>query len=220
MKNHAALAALSGLLALGGPVAPVDAGTRSPAVKEWRGPEIWRGDVAAFEAADLAEFPSPGAFLFAGSSSIRMWDLKRYFPGLRTLNRAFGGAYISDCVYYADRIVYPYKPGLIVFYAGDNDIADGKPPAGVAADFNIFMNRAGKNLPGVPVVYISIKPSPARRDFWPKMREANRLIEANCAKRSSCRFLDVSGKMLAANGSPDPGLFMPDGLHLNDKGYR
>jgi len=28
--------------------------------------------------------------------------------------------------YFADRIVLPYKPKVIAFYAGDNDVAKGK----------------------------------------------------------------------------------------------
>ena len=74
--------------------------------------------------------------VFVGSSSIRMWEtLEADFPGLPVLNRGFGGSELSDVVRFADRIVVPYKPRVVVVYAGDNDLAAGKTPAQVFADF-------------------------------------------------------------------------------------
>jgi len=184
-----------------------------------RGPEVWENDIAEFIRLDAAAFPPENAILFLGSSSIRMWDLAGSFPGLKTINRGFGGSYISDVAHYADRIIFPYSPRLIVFYAGDNDIADNKPPAALEADFNEFLRKIRERLPLAPVIYISIKPSPARWALWPEMREANSRIEASCARRAGCRFLRVDAAMLGRDGLPDPALFLEDGLHLNEKGY-
>jgi len=195
-------------------------GAHGPAATAWRGPEIWQKDIAAFARADEADFPPANSILFIGSSSIRMWDLKKYFPGISAINRGFGGSYISDSVYYADKIAAPYKPRLIVFYAGDNDIADNKPPARLAADLEDFLAAVRKQLPQVPVIYISIKPSLARWRLWPKIQEANELLKASCRRRPLCRFIDVGAAMLGSDGKPNAELFMPDGLHLNDKGYR
>ena len=44
---------------------------------------------------------------------------------------------------YADRIVWPYEPRLIVFYAGDNDLHAGKTPEEVA-DQAAFVPRGGE----------------------------------------------------------------------------
>jgi lysophospholipase L1-like esterase len=149
-----------------------------------------------------------------------MWDLKKYFPELSVINRGFGGSYISDSSNYADIIAAPYKPRLIVFYAGDNDIADSKPPKRVANDFNFFMGSVRFKLPQVPIVFISIKPSPGRWPLWEKMQEANGLIKTLCELKQPCRFLDVGPAMLGSNGKPRPELFQPDGLHMTDQGYR
>ena len=190
---------------------------RPPAA--WRGPEIWEPDIAGFAKADEAGFPPANAVLFMGSSSIRLWDLKKYFPGLSAVNRGFGGSYISDSAYYASRIAVPYKPRLILFYSGDNDIADNKPPDRLAADFEGFLAAAREKSPRLPVIYISIKPSPARWALWPKMREANGLIEASCLRQPPCSYLDVGKAMLDGDGKVRTELFMQDGLHLNGQGY-
>jgi len=191
-----------------------------PAAAAWRGPEVWQNDIADFAKTDETELLPANAVLFMGSSSIRMWDVKKYFPALSVINRGFGGSYISDSTFYAGKIAVPYKPRLIVFYAGDNDITDNKPPELVVADFKAFLNAIGGKLPRVPVIYISIKPSLARWALWSKMREANGLIQTLCEGRPDCRFLDVAPAMLGKDGAPRAELFQADGLHLSDQGYR
>ena len=88
----------------------------------------WEKEIAAFEAADQKQPPPKGGIVFVGSSSIRLWDVKKSFPGLPVINRGFGGSQIEDSTHFAERIVFPYEPCAVVFYAGDNDIASGKSP--------------------------------------------------------------------------------------------
>src|SRR5258707_5621029 len=82
----------------------------------------WEKDIAAFEAQDKEKAPPKQAVVFVGSSSIRLWNLKKSFPDLDVINRGFGGSRIADSVHFADRLIVQYKPRLVVFYAGDNDI--------------------------------------------------------------------------------------------------
>jgi len=88
--------------------------------------EHWEKNIQAFEQWDSKNSYPDDAVLFVGSSSIVMWKTRDYFPGLKVINRGFGGSQIAEVSYFADRIVFPYKPKAIVFYAGDNDIAKGK----------------------------------------------------------------------------------------------
>ena len=55
--------------------------------------------------------------LFVGSSTIVFSDPQRWFPDLKPLNRGFGGSFISDSVYYAERIIVFYEPRVIVFHS-------------------------------------------------------------------------------------------------------
>src|SRR5271154_5358846 len=85
---------------------------------------VFEADIRKFEAADAVNPPRPGGIVFVGSSSIVRWKtLAQDFPGYNVINRGFGGSEISDSVRFADRIVTPYKPKMIVFFAGTNDIA-------------------------------------------------------------------------------------------------
>ena len=110
-------------------------------------PERWESAIRQFESADKSQFPDQVDVLFLGSSSIKLWDLGKYFPGRQTLNRGFGGSQISDSLYYADRLVFPYSPSTIVFYAGDNDIAAGKSPQTVFRDYQAFVEKIHRQWP-------------------------------------------------------------------------
>jgi lysophospholipase L1-like esterase len=180
----------------------------------------WEPDVQRFEAADRERPPAAGGVVFVGSSSIRLWpDLERDFPGVALINRGFGGSELDDVVGLADRIVVPYRPRLVVLYAGDNDLAAGRSPAQVFDDFRSFVALVRRELPGTRVAYISIKPSPSRWALVDRVREANRLIRDYTRSDSSLVFVDVFTPMLDASGQPRGELFVEDGLHMSAAGY-
>lgn len=86
----------------------------------------WEPEIKAFEASDKTNPPPKHAILFVGSSSIRMWKtLAKDLSDKQVINRGFGGSHIADSAALAERIIFPYEPKQIVFYAGDNDLAKG-----------------------------------------------------------------------------------------------
>lgn len=177
-------------------------------------------EIAAFEAADRKAPPPRDAVLFVGSSTIRMWTtLAGDFPKLKVINRGFGGSQIADSVRYADRIITPYHPSRVVLYAGDNDLAAGKTPQQVLADFKALVEKVRVAQGDVPVTFISIKPSIARWKLIDQIREANRLVETYARSQKGVDFIDISPAMLGADGKPRPELFRPDGLHMTRAGY-
>jgi lysophospholipase L1-like esterase len=183
-------------------------------------PEQWKADIDRFTQADAAQPPPPGAVLFVGSSSIRLWTtLAEDFPGLPTINRGFGGSELADSVFYADRIVLPYRPRVVVLYAGDNDLWGGKTPETVLADFRAFRATVHAALPESRIIYLAIKESPSRVRVREQIRRTNRLIAADCAATPQCEFIDVATPMLAPDGGFRPELFRDDQLHLSAAGY-
>ncbi|WP_426701470.1 SGNH/GDSL hydrolase family protein [Rhodanobacter sp. Col0626] len=180
----------------------------------------WSKDIAAFQAADRAQPPPADSVLFIGSSSIRFWkSLATDFPAVRTINRGFGGSEIADATFFADRIVAPYHPRAIVMYAGDNDLQNGDNPTQVRDDFAAFVRKARAVDPGVPIAFIAIKPSMARKVLLPQIREANALVRRYAATQKGVSYLDVFTPMLGADGQPQPRWFIADGLHMNREGY-
>lgn len=188
---------------------------------EKAGPERWQKAIAAFEAADKANPPPKDAVLFLGSSTIVRWKtLARDFPDQPVINRGFGGSQIADCLFYADRIVIPYRPRLIVLRAGGNDIHVGKSPEQVAADFKAFVEKVRTGLPGVRIAYLPINASPSRWANADREKKANELIRQYIATGKNLDYIDAYDVTLGPDGKPREDLFVKDRLHFNEEGYK
>ncbi len=183
-------------------------------------PDRWEPAIRKFEEQDQKAPPPPGANVFVGSSSIVFWKLADSFPDRTCVNRGFGGSQLADTVRYADRIVTPYKPRVVVLYAGDNDLAAGKSPEAVRDDYKQFVAKVRAKLPDAKVVYIAIKPSILRWGLAEKIRTANRLITEAMKGDPRQVFVDVWPAMLGSDGKPRRELFRLDGLHLSAEGYK
>lgn len=181
----------------------------------------WAESLAAFAAADQAHPPTPGGVLFVGSSSIRLWNgLETEFQSLPVVvKRGFGGSRMLDCARHLHQLVQPYKPRLVLVYAGDNDLAEGRTPEQVLQAFSAFVDGVRETLPTTRIAYISIKPSPSRAALMPAIRQANELIRTYTLKTRNTDFIDIYTPMLDAAGRPRPELFRDDQLHLNTQGY-
>lgn len=179
----------------------------------------WEKTIQDFEDWDSKNSFPLNAALFVGSSSIRLWATRQYFPEFPVINRGFGGCHISDVNYFAHRIVLPYKPKVIVFYAGDNDIAGKKTPQRVFDDYRKFVKLVHKKLPATKIIYIGIKPSLSRWSLWPLMNETNLMIKKFSDQDERLSVFDSASPLLGSDGKPDAGFFLKDNLHLNSKGY-
>jgi lysophospholipase L1-like esterase len=178
----------------------------------------WAKEMAAFEDQDRKD-PAVGGIVFVGSSSIRLWDLQKSFPGLPAINRGFGGSVIADSVAHADRLVIVHKPAIVIFYAGDNDIAAGITPEQVLRDYKAFVSKVHAALPATRIAFIGIKPSIQRWALVGKVRAANALVREYAGTDDRLGFIDVDGPMLGWDEKPRKDLFIEDGLHMTPKGY-
>lgn len=181
--------------------------------------ERWEETIRQFEQWDRKNtFPSD-AVLFVGSSSIRLWPTRECFEEFAVINRGFGGSQISEVNYFTERIVLRYEPKVIVFYAGDNDVAAGKNARRVFDDYKKFVKPVHAKLPGTRIIYVGIKPSRSRWSLWPVMTEANMMIKDFSGKDGRLFYFDSAAPLLSRDGKPNPAFFLKDQLHLNDKGY-
>jgi lysophospholipase L1-like esterase len=181
--------------------------------------KIFEEEILAFEASDKTNPPPKNAILFIGSSSIRKWTtVAADFPDYKVINRGFGGSHISDSIAFADRILIPYQPKQVVFYAGANDINYGKSPEQVFADFKTFVAKVHEKLPKTKIAFISIATNPSRWAEVEKVKQANQMIETFC-KENGLVFIDVFHPMLDPEGKPRPEIYVSDRLHMNEKGY-
>jgi lysophospholipase L1-like esterase len=157
-----------------------------------------------------------------GSSSFTRWtDVKDYFPGYTIVNRGFGGSTLADVLRYEEDVIFKYNPKQIVIYCGENDVASSDTITANTV-FNRFTNLFSDIravYPNVPVVFVSLKPSPSRWQLREKAKATNQMIEQYLGRQKNTQFIDVWKPMLGKDGKPRPELFVEDNLHMNAQGY-
>jgi hypothetical protein len=179
----------------------------------------WEKDVAAVEKRQAGKPPEKRGVVFAGSSTVRLWDLTRSFPEWKVTNSGFGGSEIRDVTHFTDRLILKHEPRAIVFYAGDNDMKSGRTPEQVLSDFRAFVAAVHRALPKTEVYFVAIKPSPARWELFDVQSRANSLVKEFCAKDDRLGYVDIVPPMLGKDGRPREELFVKDRLHLSPAGY-
>ena len=126
---------------------------------------------------------------------------------------------MADSVHYSERLILKYKPKVVVVFAGTNDVAGNIPAAMVHRDFARLVEILHAALPRTEIIYLPITPTQSRWHLWDQMQEVNALNKEFAAGREFVTFVDVATAFLGADGQPEAALFVPDRLHLNEKGY-
>jgi len=190
----------------------------SAQVKE---PPFWK-EIKAFKKLDSISFPASNQILFVGSSSFRLWnDLQKNFAGYPIINRGFGGSTLKDVNFYFNEIIKPYHARQIVIYGGYNYFANDStlPVDSVWKRLETLVGKIRQADKSAKITFISIKPSPKRKELAPKFIEANEKIKRSLKKMKNTSYVDVYSKMVDKKRQPLKNIFQPDSLHMNSQGY-
>jgi lysophospholipase L1-like esterase len=179
-------------------------------------------DILTYETNDKTIPPTgKDLIVFTGSSSIVKWTtLASDFPDKNVINRGFGGSETSDLIEFSDRIITAYHPKQVFIYEGDNDLGSGKTPDQVFNNFKILFTKIKDKNKQIRISFISIKPSPSRKQFIPEIMETNKMIENFLSSQKNADYIDVFNPMYGAKQAFDPELYQADSLHMTPKGYQ
>ncbi len=184
-------------------------------------PKRFAKSIIAFAEQDKKSGFDKGSIVFVGSSSVRMLNIPKYFPGLRALNRGFGGAHISDVNYYIEQTVLKYEPSKIVFFCGGNDLWSGKSVQQVKEDFENFTTSLFDRFPNAELIVLGTRPSPRRIKILETELSMNAVYDEIARNDKRIEYLGGScDRFLDADGQPIIGLYAKDKVHMNDAGYR
>mgnify|MGYP000876625358 CR=1 FL=1 len=176
--------------------------------------------IEAFLKADQVKPPPQNAILFVGSSIFRLWkNLPEQMAPLPVFNRAFGGSQTHEVLSYMDKIVLPYKPKIIAYYCGSNDINANVTPQQITDNFKQFVARVHQQLPNTKIFFVSINRAPQKMDKWPQVDETNKLVQAFCATNKKLGYIDVNPALFDQAGQPRMELYLPDKLHFLEPAY-
>jgi lysophospholipase L1-like esterase len=176
--------------------------------------------IEAFLNEDKTNPPPSDGILFIGSSIFRQWThLKEQMAPLPVFNRAFGGSRTEEVLAQLDKIVLPYKPRIIVYYCGSNDVNAGAGAADIVLHFKQFSERVAAMLPGTMVFYVSINRAPQKMNKWDVVDSANALVKIYCESAPQRGFIDVNPALFDKEGKPRLELYRDDKLHFKDRAY-
>ena len=188
----------------------------APAGQEMR----FADQIKAFLDRDRTAPPPKDAILFIGSSIFRQWtNVKEHMAPLPVFNRAFGGSRTWEVLHYMDQIVLPYRPRIIVYYTGSNDVSAGEPAPAIAGRIKAFVARAHATLPDTLIYFVAINRSPDKRDRWNVVDAVNADLKATSATTPYLRYIDLNPALFDARGEPRTELYQPDGLHFHPPAY-
>ncbi len=152
-----------------------------------------------------------------GSSTFKDWNNAHLDLSLNNLsNLGFGGSTLVSCRTYFNRLVVPYNPDTMLFYAGDNDIGSGTSAEDLLNEFILFTSEVNEKIPHTRCFYISIKPSIFRRDYLDIILESNEKIKKSINYLDQWKYIDLCTPMLETGYEKFYG---EDPLHMNLLGY-
>ncbi len=183
--------------------------------------ERFERKIAEYEAADRANPPPKHAILLIGDSQFYRWKtLNEDLPGYTFINRGIDSFQTSDLIRYADRLVGPYQPRLILVHVGGNDVHNEKNAEQITNDYTVLVQKLRAISPAATIVFSSITPGPGRWDEASQRVAANRAIDEFVHHQPNVKFIDLWHPMLDANGKPREDVWVEDRVHPNHAGYQ
>jgi lysophospholipase L1-like esterase len=138
---------------------------------------------------------------------------------LPIVNLAFDGAQTADMLGLVDSRVVPYKPRVVAYYCGSNDVDAGERAEAIVDRIRQFIVRTRTALPGVRVVFVSVIRAPEKQNRWDVVDDVNRRVKAFATGTSGIEFVDVNPLVFTPEGAPRFDLYLSDQLHFRPKAY-
>ena len=189
------------------------------------GREIFTGyenEVEAIEKKYNAS-SSAGCTVFYGASNFRMWkNMDKDLADFRAQDHGFGGATDVLLMHYADRILIPYAPSVIVVQSGSNDYMgltgsiSEKAETGMALKSHMY-EYFHSVLPDAKIAALSALLMPGFAKATELSMLINARLKAFCEEREWMSFIDADALTFDGRAYRTE-LFKSDGIHLNRNG--
>jgi lysophospholipase L1-like esterase len=155
---------------------------------------------------------------FIGSSSMRNWTtLAIDMAPWDARNRGIGGATMDEITSRFENEVPGPMPQAIIYYAGENDIAFGVSAEQAIAQLRTFIAAKRRRMGRLPLLLMSLKPSPTRWDDRPTQAAYNAAARQIADAAGDIDYIDIVPSLLI-DGKPGP-FYVDDGIHMNAAGY-
>ena len=160
--------------------------------------------------------------MLAGSSSIEFWESsKEDLEPIVSYNHGIGGTTIEEWDNKLNqRLVFPYKPKMVVYYVGINNVINSKQdPDTIWNNLKNFFDHTHEALPNTKVQYIMMNLIPGYKGYFDTINAVNANVVNYQKSNSWLTLINPGTALLKENGEPNAAYFRTDGLHLSYYGY-
>jgi lysophospholipase L1-like esterase len=166
--------------------------------------------------------------VLVGDSITEGFDIAKYFPGRRVLNRGIGADVIGNALPADDKrgvlkrmneSFFDCAPRDVFLLIGINDLGDGHSPVVMEAGYREILERVKKRAPSVRMHVQSVLPT--RDNYAKHNRNVNDFNERlqKLSKEFDYEYINLHSLMADDKGELKKE-FTADGLHLNAEGYK
>ena len=160
--------------------------------------------------------------MLAGSSSIEFWESsKEDLNPIVSYNHGIGGTTIEEWDNKLNqRLVFPYKPKMVVYYVGINNVINSKQDATtIWNNLKNFFDHTHEALPNTKVQYIMMNLIPGYKTYFDTINAVNANVVEYQKSNTWLTLINPGTALLKENGEPNAAYFRTDGLHLSYYGY-
>ena len=160
--------------------------------------------------------------MLAGSSSIEFWESsKEDLMPIVSYNHGIGGTTIEEWDNKLNqRLVFPYKPKMVVYYVGINNVINSKQDATtIWNNLKNFFDHTHAALPDTKVQYIMMNLIPGYKTYFDTINSVNANVVEYQKTNTWLTLINPGTALLKENGEPNAAYFRTDGLHLSYYGY-
>ena len=185
------------------------------------GNETYETKAAKYEAKYESENENYHVML-AGSSSIEFWETsKQDLAPIVSYNHGIGGTTIEQWdTKLNQRLVFPYKPKMVVYYVGINNVINsGESASKISTRLTDFFDHTHAALPNTQIQYIMMNLIPGYPGKFNVINTVNANVVSYQASHPWLTLINPGEALLKENGEPSAAYFRTDGLHLSYYGY-
>lgn len=173
----------------------------------------------------------PNGVLFFGDSIIEMYDVEKYYPDIKIkYNSGVAGSTSESLMWICDEAVIKYKPKVIVFLVGTNDLGNTnmRSPREIAMNVKNLFDLIIGNLKDIKIIHVSTLPcnEDLHGETAGKIMRSNRIIKAANEEYleilksfGNVRFVNAFEKFIDKDTNNIKNNLSEDGLHLTKDGY-
>ena len=160
--------------------------------------------------------------MLAGSSSIEFWTSSAQdLDPIVSYNHGIGGTTIEEWDEKLNaRLVFPYKPKMVVYYVGINNVINTEQSKEeIWTHLQDFLDHTHAALPDTKVQYIMMNLISGYPAKFATINYVNECVTNYQQSHQWLTLINPGTALLKANGEPNAAYFRTDGLHLSYYGY-